>query len=277
MIECALKCVLFWLLVATTSLTGIVGMTLVVLGILLSADTNAHFSDLSGAMARALHQKNVHVANLGPAGPPNVRELLGPTGRPDLRGLLGSAGTASLTAGCLLLLVSLVCLMTSCLKRQVLYIASLVLVGACCLALVAAYANQDNIMARLKLKLKARLKTYSGIGDLTMDGLTFNSVMAFYKCCGLDDYRDFSQLDYWPPYDPHGRTYKTPVVCCKEPEESGCYLDGLASSANNWMRVGCFPKVQALLRDTLHLDLVFFSILFFFLLTAAALALLIIF
>ncbi|GFS03429.1 tetraspanin [Elysia marginata] len=69
-------------------------------------------------------------------------------------------------------------------------------------------------------------------------------------CCGLDSYQDFTGLSNWPPSQVGGTNVnlKTPVICCRSKStDYTCAEQGTATTANNYMEVGCYDKLYDLI------------------------------
>ncbi|XP_060607669.1 tetraspanin-18-like [Ruditapes philippinarum] len=107
--------------------------------------------------------------------------------------------------------------------------------GACCkvgfmlwlyiIALVTIFVGEMVAIGLLYGKpdlvtdqLKDSLSEYEGIASAQVYSLAWNIIMIQFKCCGVDNYKDFSESTSWnKTLQVQGRTFtlETPVACCK--------------------------------------------------------------
>ncbi|KAL3886985.1 hypothetical protein ACJMK2_026941 [Sinanodonta woodiana] len=108
----------------------------------------------------------------------------------------------------------------------------------------------------IKTPLASSLKSgiQSDFQDLTGTNLVsqaWNIAMQQFKCCGANDYSDFTGASKWDTtkYSAScgGCTLKTPLACCKTlPTSSSdvtCAATGTATTSNNYLNTGCVNKV----------------------------------
>ncbi|RUS72319.1 hypothetical protein EGW08_019927 [Elysia chlorotica] len=92
------------------------------------------------------------------------------------------------------------------------------------------------------------LEKYHGVDIHTVNSASrrWDRIMAYFECCGVNSYKDFRGLEYWPPTKIRGRTVilQTPIVCCKGPvNDLTCASKGRAHPRNNNMIKGCYNVI----------------------------------
>ncbi|GFN93502.1 tetraspanin [Plakobranchus ocellatus] len=82
------------------------------------------------------------------------------------------------------------------------------------------------------------LDYYAGIEGTKKISKAWNAFMAYFECCGVDNYADFYNRPYWPPKSVKGIPIdlETPVICCKgNSSDYACATKGTANTDNNNM------------------------------------------
>ncbi|GCC29283.1 hypothetical protein chiPu_0007722 [Chiloscyllium punctatum] len=82
---------------------------------------------------------------------------------------------------------------------------------------------------------------YTGYGDKNFASYGWDSVMAAFQCCGLNNYTDFIQSSY---HKLKGRLY--PKSCCHDPTSPDC--DGFDTSDATIYSKGCLNAVITMIK-----------------------------
>ncbi|GFO24657.1 tetraspanin [Plakobranchus ocellatus] len=117
---------------------------------------------------------------------------------------------------------------------------------------ILVYADKSAFDNAVKPRLKDTLDSYSGIEGTDAKTLAWNALMNYEGCCGVDNYQDFQGLSTWPPTSVGGQmvNLQTPVICCRTKSASyACAEVGTATTANNYLEVGCYDKLYNLIMD----------------------------
>ncbi|XP_048474033.1 tetraspanin-16-like isoform X2 [Rhincodon typus] len=124
--------------------------------------------------------------------------------------------------------------------------------AGCCLALLGFIGCCGVIKeSKLLLMLVATVfeeealyllkNNYTGYGDKNFASYGWDSVMAAFHCCGLNNYTDFIESSYQKL---KGRLY--PKSCCRDPVSPDC--DGFDTSDTIIYSKGCFTAVTAMIK-----------------------------
>lgn len=98
----------------------------------------------------------------------------------------------------------------------------------------------------VKDHLKSTLNDYQGLGGKDVNSLTWNVMMIQFKCCGVDDYKDFDTTLPWAK-PTGGVTLETPVACCKKlPETTALTCAKTYNEATSNGMNGCYDTIWRL-------------------------------
>ena len=110
--------------------------------------------------------------------------------------------------------------------------------------------------------MKNSLKDYRGLSDDSLKGITWNALMVSNKCCGVNSFQDFQELENWPPQDLAGSTvdwmdptkFEMPMACCKSFKDvpKGCHLKN-STHGVSWKKDGCYYKVALHIFEQWHI------------------------
>ncbi|RUS75366.1 hypothetical protein EGW08_016856 [Elysia chlorotica] len=156
--------------------------------------------------------------------------------------IIGALALLGCIGGCYTLKIILIVYVIA---TGVLFLAQVIIV-------VIVYADKSAFDNAVKPYLKDTLDNYSGIEGTEAKTLAWNALMNYEQCCGVDSYLDFSGLSNWPPSTIKGVSVnlKTPLICCRtKSTDFTCAEVGTATTANNYMEVGCYDKLYDLIMD----------------------------
>jgi len=111
---------------------------------------------------------------------------------------------------------------------------------------ILVYADKSAFDSTVKSAIKDTLKDYQGIEGTDATSLSWNALMNYENCCGVDSYTDFQGLANWPPATVGGTavSLQTPIMCCKTVSSNyACAETGTATTSNNWLDTGCYDKL----------------------------------
>ncbi|XP_053408373.1 tetraspanin-4-like [Mercenaria mercenaria] len=127
----------------------------------------------------------------------------------------------------------------------------------CCVLLVGQavvvgilYGSPDTIHDSAKKPLKDKIQSdYAGLNGTDIISVGWNVVMIKVKCCGVNNYDDFTGAANWiydytslsPPV-----TLKTPLACCMtlpDSDDFTCASITGATDSNNYQSTGCYDKI----------------------------------
>ncbi|KAH9514407.1 hypothetical protein Btru_025165 [Bulinus truncatus] len=129
--------------------------------------------------------------------------------------------------------------------------------------IICAYIDRTPFDSTVKSLLKLSLSSYTG--DTGTDSITlgWNAVMSYKKCCGVDDYSDFSVASGWT------KTFKTnaivtPVMCCIDKTGAPGCADSTNYLTKTYYNKGCYSHIWDYV--TSNTGLIIFTVFFIVLL-----------
>ncbi|XP_062622108.1 CD151 antigen-like [Saccostrea cucullata] len=176
----------------------------------------------------------------------------------NLDELLGSSAIVFIIVGVVILVVGVLgCLGACCGWRVFLVIYALivflVLIAEIAGVVLAAIMKKDVDKVIKDGMKKSIVEKYKG--DLSQEPVTlaWNSILIKFKCCGVDDYRDFNNATHWnKTFNGQQRPLVTPVSCCSDvkgefpdltyPSDTSCAEN--PTDATNFWKTGCYSAIE---------------------------------
>jgi len=243
---CSCECVAKVFLVLLNILIGLIGFTLLAVGIFVQ------FAGEYVNMALKILAEELKKQGLDQVDLTNMyKELL-----PIINGI----AIPLIVIGAFLFILSLFgCCGVCCNKRVCLLIFSImvtiIFVGMLA-GILYIIIGAAQIKAKSKEGVQAEIKkNYVGINSTNGISLVMNVLMIQFKCCGMDNYKDFENCEKWERKIKLTAgvividgTLLIPIACCKmkgqfpsvEAEDKTCALTGLNSNKDT----GCFKKIE---------------------------------
>uniref|UniRef100_A0A8W8LFS9 Tetraspanin n=1 Tax=Magallana gigas TaxID=29159 RepID=A0A8W8LFS9_MAGGI len=113
------------------------------------------------------------------------------------------------------------------------------------IVVIIVYGDEDLVIKSIKELVLLSIASYKGLAGQNIQSLGWNFVMVKYKCCGLNDYKDFLSSNWTRSVTTSGTTYtlKTPIACCDPLPTSGDLTCATTTSEPNTALTGCFDTV----------------------------------
>lgn len=113
------------------------------------------------------------------------------------------------------------------------------------IVVIIVYGDEDLVIKSIKELVLLSIASYKGLAGQNIQSLGWNFVMVKYKCCGLNDYKDFLRSNWTRSVTTSGTTYtlKTPIACCDPLPTSGDLTCATTTSEPNTALTGCFDTV----------------------------------
>ncbi|XP_076110609.1 tetraspanin-18B-like [Mytilus galloprovincialis] len=167
----------------------------------------------------------------------------------SLSELAGSLPIALIVTGLILVIITVVAVIGAVKKAKCLLliysVVMFVIIAAQVLAMGMFYWKPEMITAPVKDSLNSTIQSdFAGLNGTNMVSIGWNFVNQKFKCCGIDNYYDFSEATNWVKNLSTGALL-TPISCCKTLPSSGdlsCAQSALSASTNNY-NTGCFDEI----------------------------------
>jgi len=236
-LSCGMKC-LKYMLFTFNFILFLVGLALLAVGIFVAVDANKLFDWLSKV-------------DFDPS-----------MGGLDLKNLLKNCAYVLIAFGAFVFLVAFLgC--CGAIKESKCMLGTYATIVCICLiveilAIVFAAVFWEQTKKELKTYLnKTIVEDYNGYNGKTMPSgkasLAWDMAMIFFKCCGINNYTDFSSAVNWNKTLPDGKQAKIPPACCimDDPDkfpnvtlkDTACPTNPTTANAYYGDKDGCYSKV----------------------------------
>ncbi|XP_069115274.1 tetraspanin-6-like [Argopecten irradians] len=168
----------------------------------------------------------------------------------DITEVIGTLGVALIVTGSILMVITIFGFIGACCKVKCMLIGycilvSLVLIGQI-IFIGILFGNKTLITDEIKNPLKSSIQSdYQGLNGTNIVSLAWNFVHIQVKCCGVDNYQDFTGATQWiTHYASLGYTLITPLSCCKElPSSTDFSCAASPTTSNNYKDTSCFDSI----------------------------------
>ncbi|XP_033759309.1 tetraspanin-16-like [Pecten maximus] len=166
----------------------------------------------------------------------------------DITEIIGTLGIAFIVSGTILLIITVFGFVGACCKVKCMLIGYCILVTLVVIAEVVffgiLFGNKEIITDEIKPSLKSSIQSdYQGLNGTNAISLAWNFVHIQVKCCGVDNYQDFTGATQWITQYP-SYTIQTPLSCCKElPSSTDFSCAASPTTSNNYKDTSCFDSI----------------------------------
>ncbi|KAL4229535.1 Tetraspanin [Mactra antiquata] len=172
----------------------------------------------------------------------------------DISEMLFGLALGLIFFGLFLIIITVFGCCGGCCKIKWMLIAYVVICGVLLIAQIVVigilYGSPDTFHDPAKQKLVDQIQSdYVGLLGTDIVSMGWNVIMQQMKCCGVNDYKDFTGAAKWViDYSSVGTGYTlmTPLSCCKtlpSSDDLSCAAIGTATETNNYLNTGCYDEI----------------------------------
>lgn len=155
--------------------------------------------------------------------------------------------------GLFLIIITVLGICGGCCNVRVMLIIYVIICGTLLIGQIVVigilYGSPNTFHDPAKASLKAGIQSdYQGFNGTNLISIAWNIVHQQFKCCGANDYTDFTEASQWVTnYEssPCSCTLMTPLSCCKTLTSSTDYscATSTATSSDNYLNTGCYQTI----------------------------------
>lgn len=165
----------------------------------------------------------------------------------SLTDILYGVAVGLICFGLFLLIITILGICGGCCNIRVMLIIYVIICGTLLIGQIVVigilYGSPNTFHDPAKASLKSSIQSdYQGLNGTNLVSIAWNVVNQQFKCCGANDYSDFTGATQWTVE--YTSTLLTPLSCCKTlPSSTDFSCASSPTTANNYQETGCYETI----------------------------------